>query len=143
MFSNALSICTPSIVKALGLPEFDLKTIECQLTATTDGGYFKPHTDNGAKMGYRKITFVYYMHKKPKTFDGGEIKFLDHNPYGVDLPNPRHCLEFTPEHNSIILFDSGCYHQVQDVVCPAGGFRNSRFTLNGWLGTERPLPPQA
>ena len=46
-------------------------------------------------------------------------------------------LELPPVQNSIIFFDSSCYHEVRDVLCQTPGFANARFTVNGWICTAK------
>jgi SM-20-related protein len=133
MFRTALRAANPQICEAIGVPSFTIDHIECQLTATVDKGYFKPHNDNSAGVGHRKITFVYYFHREPRPYNGGEIRFFGYNPLAPDTGDSRHLLELLPVQNSIIFFDSSCYHEVRDVLCQTPGFANARFTVNGWI----------
>jgi Rps23 Pro-64 3,4-dihydroxylase Tpa1-like proline 4-hydroxylase len=137
MFRTALRAANPQICEAIGVPSFTIDHIECQLTATSDRGYFKPHNDNSAGVGHRKITFVYYFHREPRPYNGGEIRFFDYNPLAPDTGDARHLLELLPVQNSIIFFDASCYHEVRDVLCQTPGFANARFTVNGWICTAK------
>ena len=146
MFRSALRAANPQICEAIGVPSFTIDHIECQLTATVDKGYFKPHNDNSAGVSHRKITFVYYFHREPRPYNGGEIRFFGYNPLAPDTGDSKPMLELPPVQNSIIFFDSSCYHEVRDVLCQTSGFANARFTVNGWICTakaQRPVRPAA
>jgi SM-20-related protein len=143
MFRTARRAATPQICEAIGVPSFAIDHIECQLTATTHKGYFKPHNDNSAGVGHRKVTFVYYFHREPRPYNGGEIRFFGHNPLGPDTADARHMLELLPVPNSVVFFDSSCFHEVRDVLCQTPGFANARFTVNGWICTAKAQPAAA
>jgi Rps23 Pro-64 3,4-dihydroxylase Tpa1-like proline 4-hydroxylase len=137
MFRNALRAAFPPICEALGVPPFELADIECQLTATMDRGDFKPHNDNAAALGHRRITYVYYFHRQPRPFVGGDTRFFDHHPYAPNPPAVRHLVDIASLHNSVIFFDSGMFHEVRDIVCNQPGFETARFTINGWLSKAK------
>jgi Rps23 Pro-64 3,4-dihydroxylase Tpa1-like proline 4-hydroxylase len=137
MFHSMLVAALPQLSDTLAVPRFELSTFECQLTATFDKGYFKPHSDNSAAVSHRRITYVYYFHRQPKPFNGGEIRFFDHNPLAPEQPPVRHLLDLAPLQNSIVFFNSGTFHEVRDTICATPEFENSRFTINGWLGVPK------
>jgi SM-20-related protein len=141
MFRSALRAAHGRICEAIDVPGFTIDHIECQLTATADRGYFKPHNDNSAGVGHRKVTFVYYFHREPRPYNGGEIRFFGHNPLAPDTGDARHMLELSPVQNAIIFFDASCYHEVRDVLCQTPGFANARFTVNGWVCTQKAQQP--
>jgi Rps23 Pro-64 3,4-dihydroxylase Tpa1-like proline 4-hydroxylase len=41
-----------------------------------------------------------------------------------------------PRHNSIIFFQAAVMHEVMPVHVPSKQFRDSRFTVNGWIARE-------
>lgn len=103
----------------LGLPAFEVGEIECQITATPAGGYFKRHTDNGQpNTATRRLAWLYYFWEQPKPFTGGELAI------------GREVIE--PHYNGLAFFDAGQQHEVRYVSAP-DGFMNSRFTVNGWV----------
>jgi Rps23 Pro-64 3,4-dihydroxylase Tpa1-like proline 4-hydroxylase len=99
--------------------------IECQLTATGNGGFFKKHTDSGERNSNRIISYVYYMHSNPKPFTGGELRLYEDS-------SAVKFNEIEPENNTLILFPSNCSHEVMPVMSN-GDFTDSRFTVNGWI----------
>lgn len=117
----------------LGLPEFPVQSLELQLTASNDGDFFRPHCDNGdAQVQSRTLTFVYFAHREPCPFEGGELRV-----YGIDTqtgePDASRQQAIRPAANAIAFFPSDRLHEITPVRCPGGGFMDSRFTLNGWL----------
>ena len=124
----------PQILRALRLDPFEIRRIEAQLTASNDGDFFKVHNDDThADAPSRRISFVYYFHREPKPFRGGELVLHDRrldNGYPVAAGVRRTIL---PQQNDIVFFPCSCLHEVRPVVCPTHAFRDSRFTLNGWI----------
>lgn len=134
MFSARLLFYLSRILQALHHPAFEVKRIESQITASNDGDYFRMHNDNThANWPSREITYVYFFHREPKPFTGGELVLYDMPPDGEDLSACVERRRVTPQQNAIIFFQSSTLHEILPVHCPTGSFDNSRFTLNGWL----------
>jgi Rps23 Pro-64 3,4-dihydroxylase Tpa1-like proline 4-hydroxylase len=123
LFTEAVSKRIPSVAAGLGIESFVVKDIEVHLTCHNDGDYFKEHSDNGTpETNNRIITFVYYFHKVPKQFRGGELI--------LSLMDP---IKLSPINNSVVFFDPSIRHEVKPIFCPSRRFEYSRFTLNGWV----------
>jgi Rps23 Pro-64 3,4-dihydroxylase Tpa1-like proline 4-hydroxylase len=124
----------PRICQSLDLEPFEVGTIESQLTAHNDQNYYKVHNDNGsADTASRELTYVYYFHREPKAFTGGELVIYDSkikNNYYVAAESYK---KVTPLNNSIVFFLSRYMHEVLPVSCPSQSFADGRFTINGWL----------
>jgi SM-20-related protein len=114
------------------------KGYESQMTAHNDGHFYTAHTDflsnTGTRVSDRQLTFVYYFHKEPKGFSGGELFLWDHYDDNVEpkLRAPQGKL-IEPKNNRIVFFDSTLWHEVRPITCPSNEFSDSRFTINGWL----------
>lgn len=125
----------PDVLRALGMdPGQQLRAIELQLTSHNDGEHYRIHSDNGnAATASRIGTFVYYFHREPKAFSGGDL--LVYGRCGCRDPRqPGAPLErIEPENDLLILFDPHRLHEVTDVSCPTKDFADGRFTLNGWI----------
>jgi SM-20-related protein len=114
------------------------KGYECQMTAHNDGHFYTAHTDfkadTGTRVSRRALTFVYYFHRQPKAFEGGDLFVWDHYASNTDpllrAPQGR---AIQPLNNRIVFFDSRYWHEVLPIICPSGEFMDSRFTFNGWL----------
>ena len=124
----------PEILPKLNHRPFPISEIEIQLTAHNDGCFYKMHNDAGSeKTATREFTYVYYFHKEPKAFSGGELKLYDTELKGnaiTSLPNYK---LIEPQNNTIVFFNSRSRHEVLPVVCQSKAFEDSRFTLNGWI----------
>jgi hypothetical protein len=109
------------------------------LNVHNDGDYYRPHqdTDGVGLFANRVLTFVYYLHRTPRPFQGGHLRMYD-----VALPlheerapqwEDRSWKDWEPEHNSIVFFRPTAWHEVRPVTCPSQQHADSRFAVNGWL----------
>jgi len=104
------------------------------MTASVDGSYFKAHTDAGANETYkRQFTYVYYFNREPKGFTGGELRIYDDTIRNGKLAATLSFHVIEPRHNSIVFFQAAVMHEVMPVYVPSKQFRDSRFTVNGWI----------
>ena len=117
----------------LGIPPFQVSSIEMQLTASSDGEFFRAHTDSGyGPISGRTITFVYFCHREPRMFAGGTLRIYARDPAtGGDLMELGQDVE--PTQNSIVFFASDRLHEIISVGCQSRAVLDSRMTLNGWL----------
>jgi Rps23 Pro-64 3,4-dihydroxylase Tpa1-like proline 4-hydroxylase len=114
-----------TIAQQLGIEPFETGNIEMHLTSHNHGEFYKPHIDNGrGVLKDRVMTFVYYFHGIPKSFEGGQLLFLNNKPKPLIVE---------PANNSIVFFNSSLLHAVHPVSCPGQRFEDGRFTLNGWI----------
>lgn len=124
----------PEILAQLQLPSFAAKQVEAQITAHNHGDYYKVHNDNGSpEAASRELTYVYYFHRQPKAFTGGELRVYDtkvENNFYVQAESSR---LVDPRNNSIVFFLSRYLHEVLPISCPSEAFADSRFTINGWV----------
>jgi hypothetical protein len=129
-----LEACLPQVLKKLGREPFPISRIEAQVTSSNDGDYFRWHTDNGQdEVSTREITFVYFFHREPRPFGGGELRLYDSQRIkGAYVPT-SHYRAIVPEQNQMVLFVSSLAHEITPVESPNGRFADSRFTVNGWL----------
>jgi SM-20-related protein len=99
--------------------------IEVQLTAHADGQFYKRHLDNGDPASEtRVLTFVWYFRMgETQQFTGGWLV--------IDSPEIRYVID--PDHNSMVVFPSGWWHEVMPTHMPSGDWKDARFTLNGWI----------
>ena len=125
----------PEVMTKLQLPPFPVGQIECQVTASTDGSYFRVHTDSGqhAVDAKRQLTYVYYFNCHPKGFTGGELRVYDDQIRNAKLARTDTFQVVEPRNNSIVFFNSAVMHEVTPVHVPSKDFRDSRFTVNGWV----------
>ena len=103
--------------------------VELAMTAYLPGGFFDKHLDDG-RHTTRMVSFVYYFHRQPKRFSGGELLLYDGDGIGAfTLIEPRH--------NSIIFYPASGIHEVATVHGDSVDFDNARFAIHGWLHRQR------
>jgi len=122
------------VMGQLRMGRFTVGNIDCQITASVDGSYFKQHTDAGANETVkRQLTYVYYFNREPKGFTGGELRIYDDTIRNGKLAATESFQLIEPRHNSIVFFQAAVMHEVMPVNMPSKQFRDARFTVNGWV----------
>jgi SM-20-related protein len=131
---NRLQSCWPSILSRLDRAAFVASQVEAQITASNDGDFFHWHSDNGHEINApREITFVYFFHREPKNFRGGELRIYDSRREGGSYVPMENYRTIVPQQNQIVLFPSSLAHEITPVECSSKAFADSRFTVNGWF----------
>jgi len=124
----------PDVLEKLGMEKFAIRDVEAQITASNDGDFFHFHNDNGnAPVSSRQLTFVYFFHREPKQFEGGELRIHDARLHGDAYVSEGSYQTIMPQQNQIVFFPCELMHEITAVDCPSKAFADSRFTLNGWL----------
>ena len=124
----------PQVLEKLEMEEFAIGDVEAQITASNDGDYFRFHNDNGSEaVASRHLTFVYFFHREPRHFDGGELRIHDARLEGDRYVSENSYQTIVPQQNQIVFFPCELLHEITAVGCPSRLFADSRFTLNGWL----------
>jgi Rps23 Pro-64 3,4-dihydroxylase Tpa1-like proline 4-hydroxylase len=124
----------PRVLEKLGMKAFPVSRVETQITASNHGDFFRHHSDNGEEeIANRQLTFVYFFHREPKAFDGGELRLHDSHRDNAVWTYTGDYRAVVPEQNQIVFFRSELLHEITPVVCPSQAFADSRFTVNGWL----------
>ncbi len=125
----------PQVREHFGIPPFEISEIESQITAHNHGHYYKVHNDNGDDVTtHRVLSYIYYFHREPKAFSGGELRMYDSLKLGeTSYSIAESYKDIPPTNNSIVFFVSNCLHEVRPIICPSKDFKDSRFTLNGWI----------
>jgi Rps23 Pro-64 3,4-dihydroxylase Tpa1-like proline 4-hydroxylase len=137
LLSDRIRQVLPEVLAQMSIDPFSIADIEAQLTAHNQGHYYKLHNDNGVlQTAARRITFVYYFHREPKSFTGGELRIFNRilAQGSESIPGQAEAFKLIqPLNNSIVFFPSHYFHEVLPVECPSKLFVDSRFTINGWL----------
>jgi outer membrane biosynthesis protein TonB len=124
----------PRVLDQLGMEEFPVTHVEAQLTASRDGDFFGDHSDDAHEMiASRRVTFVYFFHREPRQFEGGELRLHDSRREGQQQIKTGAYQSIVPQQNQIVFFPCSLLHEITRVHCPSRAFADSRFTLNGWL----------
>jgi len=124
----------PKVLDRLGIEEFPVAHTEAQITASNDGDFFRAHSDDSDVMiASRRITFVYFFHREPRQFKGGELLLHDSHGGGERHVGTGSYQTVAPQQNQIVFFPCSVLHEITPVECHSKAFADSRFTLNGWL----------
>ena len=124
----------PQVLDQLGMEEFSIAGVEAQVTASNDGDFFHFHCDNGSeRVASRNLTFVYFFHREPRPFEGGELRIHDARLEDGTYVSEGSYQAIIPQQNQIVFFPCEMMHEITPVGCASHAFADSRFTLNGWL----------
>lgn len=130
---DRLESLIPLVRQELGMSWFPPGPIERQLTIHREGDFFKVHTDNGSPgTAGRRLTAVFHFFREPRRFSGGALNLyetLEHR--GGLVPGPLHT-RLEPLSNSIVLFRSDTFHDVQPVQCGSEDIADGRCAVTIW-----------
>ncbi len=142
----------PDVLPRLHVPPFEISQLEVKVRAYLDGHFFRVHMDCPPKqqtdvpnrqtnVPNRQVSYVYFFHKLPRAYSGGELLLFDSDP---DVDKSQYTTaRFTrvvPEDNSIVFFPSAYWHSVIPVSCPSKEYADSRFVINGHVSRRVPKP---
>jgi len=131
---NRIKTVLPQVLEQLGMEEFSIADVEAQVTASNDGDFFHFHSDNGSeRVASRHLTFVYFFHREPRQFEGGELRIHDSRLKEGSYVSEGSYQAIVPQQNQIVFFPCEMLHEITPVKCASQLFADSRFTLNGWL----------
>jgi Rps23 Pro-64 3,4-dihydroxylase Tpa1-like proline 4-hydroxylase len=129
------------IFRRTGTKPFEIEYLELEVAGHGDGAFLVHHSDipfgrhrkplGGDKAGRqdRLLSAVYYFHREPKCFSGGNLRLYrlgDHSASGDYV-------ELEPLQNSLVVFPSWARHEVRRVSCPDCSFEDYRFAVNAWM----------
>ena len=117
------------VLRRLAHEPFPVLEVDAALSACNEGDFFGPHRDVDAAYATREISYVYYFHREPKAFTGGELRIYEEDSWNHDV--------IVPEQNAVVFFPAAAIHEVSVVHCPSRDFADSRFALNGWIHCAR------
>jgi hypothetical protein len=148
MFDARLRRLLPYVRRTLELTWFPLGRVERQMAVHRRGGFFGAHADNtDPAVAGRCLTCVYYFHRRPKRFSGGELWLYETIVRDGHAQRGQRHVSVVPSNNTVVFFPSGVYHEVRPVRPRSEAFADSRFSVNVWFWSgEMPLlmpPPDA
>ena len=119
-----------AVLARLGMAGFARYQLEMGMCVYLTGGFFRAHKDDGGPYQSRKLSFVYFFHRRPRRFSGGDLLLYD-----TDVDAGAYVSgafsRITPLRNSIVFFPSACWHQATPVQCGTDDFEDGRWVLNG------------
>ena len=140
-FVPKLRAVLPEVLRRLRMEDLDLGRIETEVAvylevaAILNGGRGLAHRDDGVreKTRYPLVSCVYYFHRAPRSFVGGDLLLHDAGRAGGAVGAFS---RIEPLCNSIVFFPSDCLHEITPVACGAE-FGDGRFSINGWIHGSR------
>ena len=141
-FAPKIRRLVPEALARLRMEGIDRYRIEMAMRVYPTGGFYRAHSDAGshadAAFDARKLSFVYFFHREPSRFSGGDLLLYDTDADTGDCSFGDFS-RIVPLRNSIVFFPSACWHQVTPVQCETDDFGDNRWAVNGhvWrLGQE-------
>nr|WP_319566048.1 2OG-Fe(II) oxygenase [uncultured Rhodoferax sp.] len=132
LFRDRVRSYAASWIAQLRVTPFDPHRIELELVANKHGSFFTIHNDcfgsDHLAQGNRLITAVYYFHREPKAFSGGELRLHHLGAKAGDCGR-----DIVPLQGCMIVFPAWWPHEVIPVTCLSGDFSDSRFNVNCWI----------
>jgi len=123
-FRRKFDVIWPVASESIGYPE-QPRDFSQQIVASYDGDFFKQHRDSTTFSGLRAgVSYVFYAHREPRRFTGGELVFYD------SAGEVRQTVE--PLGNSLILFRGNLLHEISSVNGPKE-LCDARLTVNGFV----------
>ena len=122
----------PALFSALNISPFPVETLSLTIINGLNGHCGLPHSDESG--GQYSISLLYYFHKVPKAFCGGDLEFYDTDPSTAHghAASPYGKIKYTD--NLLIAFPSHIFHGITTVQCDRGDFEDGRFVAVVFLG---------
>ena len=134
LLSKRILEIIPSLFTALDIEPFAVSEVPMTLLNGLDGHFGLPHADSYDDRF--RISLVYYFHRAPKAFRGGDLEFYD-----VDTASPQGYSDkplatLAQEDNLLIAFPSQTFHGITNVRCDSDDFADGRFAAVMFLGAQ-------
>ena len=124
----------PSLFTALGVDPFPVSKVPLNLIHGLDGHSGLPHVDSIDSRF--EISLLYYFHRVPKVFRGGDLKIYESVPGSVTGHGDEALAKIEFEDNLLLAFPSQTFHEVTEVLCESPEFADGRFVAVGFLGAR-------
>lgn len=143
VFRQRILDAVPDLIRELRVTGFAPSDIELELVAHGDGAHFVFHADTytgsaTGQRGDRMLSAVYYFHREPREFSGGQLRM---HRFGAQEGDDGF-IDIEPLQNRLVVFPSWAPHEVRAVSVPSRAFAASRFAVNCWVYraiTPKPL----
>ena len=132
----------PAVLDHLGVPSFEVHELEEHALIYRDGDFFNAHRDICSE-NTRRVTFIYYLHRIPKRFTGGDLLLYDTYFYpdgpfpGAPLFSRTAYTRISCVANEALFFPSEFFHEVLPVLGVGGDLQRARIAISGWFHTTR------
>lgn len=118
----------------------DLNTWSAQVSSYRSGAFYSWHKDRAASDD-RVVSMVYYVHSS--NIVGGELELGSGVLTGPGVAAIARSTLIPPLHDRLVIFHSRALHRVRPVENTGASdeFRNSRFSINVWVGRKGQAGP--
>lgn len=112
-----------------------LELSDTAVTAFLDGDFIGPHIDDGrgSRPNGRVLSFVYWLHRRPRAFTGGELRLCGWDLHDDRLIPAPPAVDLEPDHDTLVVFPSSTMHEVFPVHSESTRFGDARFTVTGFV----------
>ena len=132
-FRHKVRSCVPEVLARLRMEKIGRYGISMDMRVYSTGGFYRAHTDIDYHPDHpRKLSFVYFFHREPRRFSGGDLLLYDTDPDTAPCP-PGVFSRIVPLRNSIVFFPIGSWHAVTPVQCETDDLGDERWSVNGHL----------
>jgi SM-20-related protein len=132
--SARIDALVPDLMVELGVAPFERGGFEIECVAYGDGGFIRKHRDTATRNWRhprdRWISVVYYLHREPKGYSGGDLRL---HALAAGADGVKASIDLPPRQNALIAFPSWAVHEVLPVRVPSGRYEDSRFAINFWV----------
>jgi SM-20-related protein len=130
-FRSKAVVLLPDILDHLRIEPFTPTEVELELAVHGDSDFFSTHVDSDRNAsGGRLISAVYYFHRLPKVFSGGNLRVYSH---AEDSRKRSVFVEVPPANDTLVFFPSWLPHEVTRITSASRDTGDSRFSINCWF----------
>ncbi len=130
-FARKIRSVLPEVSARLQMASLDRYRLEVSMRVYLTGGFYRAHRDRLSGYGHpRRVSFVYFFHREPRPYRGGDLLLYDTNDDTGDFTGAAFS-RIVPLRNGIIFFPSRAWHQVTPVQCEKNDFGDGRWAVNG------------
>ena len=130
-FARKIRSVLPEVSARLQMASLDRYRLDVAMRVYLTGGFYRAHSDRTRGSHHpRRLSFVYFFHREPRRFRGGDLLLYDTNDDTGDFTGAAFS-RIVPLRNGIIFFPSRAWHQVTPVQCETNDFGDGRWAVNG------------
>ncbi|WP_338167155.1 2OG-Fe(II) oxygenase [Vibrio sp. 10N] len=122
----------PALFSELELIPFTVPNIKFSIANGRNGHYGLPHNDTCE--GRYQLSLLYYLHKHPKPFEGGQLQLFSDDESSHMLDDTFAKATISPCDNTLLAFRSETFHGVTEVVSESDEFSDGRFVIIAFIG---------
>lgn len=135
VLSIAILNLLPKIFTALDIDPFPVSHIPFTIINGQNSHSGNTHIDT--VNGLFSISMLYYFHKKPKAFKGGDLNLFDTDESSYKGYSDKPFAKIEHEDNLFIAFPSNTYHGISSVQLNSNNFEDGRFVAVGFIGPQK------